>query len=265
MKDILKDLKRYTSAVRAQQRVNTYVSSMDRGTLESLATAALMAEWRRNRREITRAAEQRAAAAATKSQVPAPQPIPAGVGQDNLLLPSVDLEKRYAEFVSDPLRESWLSARSYRSRERSSRVAYRAAQNREIDSFESQHGDLSDEEQALVMQKDIDSHYAFVQEQEEREAERSERFLNKLNSIMEEYKAAVVLEFTEELLSSYFTLEDGTEVTWGDATVEQHAARQRMFEGNVHANLEGAARHAYAIEQLQQKNAQTLNQLTEED
>lgn len=67
------------------------------------------------------------------------------------------------------------------------------------------------------------------------------------------------MEWTRELLGSDFALRDGTRVTWGAATLEQHTERRAMFADNARANLEGAARHEIAIQELTTSGARNLN------
>lgn len=69
------------------------------------------------------------------------------------------------------------------------------------------------------------------------------------------------IEWTAELLASDFAMADGTRITWGDATVEQHQERAAMFQRNAVANAEGAARHLKAVEALESAGAQTLGEM----
>ena len=79
---------------------------------------------------------------------------------------------------------------------------------------------------------------------------------------LDRYADDLRVQWTNELLDSTFTLRDGTPVTWGEATIEQHEERQQMFLSNAHANMEGAARHEIALRELREANADTLNDLT---
>lgn len=81
-----------------------------------------------------------------------------------------------------------------------------------------------------------------------------------LGAIISAYKESLHIEWTEELLDSEFALGDGTTVTWGDATVEQHEARALMFEGQAKAGIEGAVRHRKAIESIALANATSLRE-----
>jgi hypothetical protein len=75
------------------------------------------------------------------------------------------------------------------------------------------------------------------------------------------FTAELRIEWTAELLGSDFALADGTRVTWGEATVEQHEERAAMFQRNAVANAEGAARHLHALEALKFAGRETLNDL----
>lgn len=83
-----------------------------------------------------------------------------------------------------------------------------------------------------------------------------------IGKALERYAEDLKIEWTAELLDSTFGLRDGTQVTWGDATVEQHRERRQMFLDNAHANMEGAARHEIALRQLEETGARTLHELT---
>lgn len=69
------------------------------------------------------------------------------------------------------------------------------------------------------------------------------------------------MEWTAELLAADFTLADGSRVTWGDATIQQHEERAALFQRNAVANSEGAARHLHAVAQLKGAGAPTLADL----
>ncbi len=69
------------------------------------------------------------------------------------------------------------------------------------------------------------------------------------------------LEWRNELLASRFTLNDGTSVSWGEATVEQHQERIEMFLANAAANTEGAARHKKAVDDILANNVSRLGEI----
>lgn len=80
---------------------------------------------------------------------------------------------------------------------------------------------------------------------------------------LERYVEDLKMQWTAELLDSTFALRDGTVVTWGEATVEQHEDRRQMFLDNAHANMEGAARHEVAVRELRESGAATLREMVQ--
>lgn len=98
-------------------------------------------------------------------------------------------------------------------------------------------------------------------EQSEAESRIRTRHYERMNGIVQEFAASLRMTWTAELLGSSFALADGSSVTWGEATTEQHQERIDMFASNAAANLEGAARHQAALRDLEQAHAQTLNDL----
>ena len=87
---------------------------------------------------------------------------------------------------------------------------------------------------------------------------RSVAFRDKINGIVSDYVEELKVEWTAELLASVFALSDGSLVTWGEATVDQHRERVEMFTMNAQANMEGAARHLKAIEHIEQSDSVNL-------
>lgn len=100
-----------------------------------------------------------------------------------------------------------------------------------------------------------------VRERAEARRDSEERMKVAMAAAREEYKAALFMEWTDDLLASTFALNDGRLVTWGEATIADHEERIAMFERNAHANLEGAARHALAITRLRESDAAKLAEL----
>lgn len=94
------------------------------------------------------------------------------------------------------------------------------------------------------------------------EHEYNRRKWSALSDALDRYTKELRVQWTAELLSSEFALADGTRVTWGEATREQHIERRDIFMRNASANLEGAARHQQAIDALE-GNAATLNDLVQ--
>lgn len=102
------------------------------------------------------------------------------------------------------------------------------------------------------------------QEQAERAAidsEHRDRMLVEILGIVNDYSSALKIEWTAELLGREFALADGSTVTWGQATAEQHSERLRMFTRNAAANIEGAARHQKALDALAASGADSLEQM----
>lgn len=81
-----------------------------------------------------------------------------------------------------------------------------------------------------------------------------------VDALLEEYRKAVIVNWTAELLASEFAIGDGTRVTWGTATVEQHAARISMLTKNVRGNLDAIQRHEAAIATIKEQQAGNLAQ-----
>lgn len=73
----------------------------------------------------------------------------------------------------------------------------------------------------------------------------------------------VRLETTRELLSTVFALGDGTEVTWGTATIEQHKQRIEMLTKNAAGIVETASRHTAAVRMIEEAGATCLADLAE--
>lgn len=100
---------------------------------------------------------------------------------------------------------------------------------------------------------------AALVEKEEMEAGFSRELWAGVRRTMDEYASAIRLEVTEELLASTFALGDGRQVTWGEATVEDHKTRIKLLETNAVKNLETAAKHQAAINMLEEAAASTLS------
>lgn len=85
-----------------------------------------------------------------------------------------------------------------------------------------------------------------------------------ISSAVDEFKSRLRLTWTKELLATSFSLPDGQEVTWGEASVEQHQQRVEMFAAQAALNIEGAARHRKAIEAISLLAAKCLNEIHQE-
>lgn len=91
------------------------------------------------------------------------------------------------------------------------------------------------------------------------DAEHHEKLVQSMKHTIDRYRDELRMEWTDELLRSDFSLGDGTKVTWGDATREQHEWRAEMHTKNAAAGVEGAARHRAAIRLLDESGANSLN------
>ena len=86
-------------------------------------------------------------------------------------------------------------------------------------------------------------------------------FAAKMSGFIDDFATELRMQWTEELLATEFGLADGTRVTWGSATIDQHNERRDMFMANAQANAEGAARHTAAIRALEESGARCLDNL----
>jgi hypothetical protein len=84
------------------------------------------------------------------------------------------------------------------------------------------------------------------------------------DKFLREYAAKVRLEVTAELLGTSFALGDGTSVTWGEATVDQHRQRVEMLSANAAGVVETAARHVAAVRMCEEAGVSCLAELTQE-
>lgn len=91
------------------------------------------------------------------------------------------------------------------------------------------------------------------------DAEATGRLWAEVQRNIDRFAAELRMEWNDELLRSDFALADGSKVTWGDASREDHEWRASMHSKNAAAGIEGAARHRAAIDLLVQTGANTLN------
>ena len=91
----------------------------------------------------------------------------------------------------------------------------------------------------------------------DRLAKAEERKQKEIRAIKQE----AIMEWTEELLQSSLALPDGTIITWGSATRNDHEARIEMLHVNVMANAEAIRRHEAAVIALVSSGKKTLNGL----
>lgn len=95
----------------------------------------------------------------------------------------------------------------------------------------------------------------------DREREESYRLAwAKVDEAFSRLKNELRMEWTSELLGSEFALGDGTTTTWGDATREQHLLRMALHKRNAVAGMEGYARHAAALEEIERTGSANLRE-----
>jgi hypothetical protein len=83
-----------------------------------------------------------------------------------------------------------------------------------------------------------------------------------IDEAIESFRASMRLELTAELLASEFSLGDGSSVTWGAATVEQHSQRVASLTRHAVGTAETAARHSAAIALCEENGVQSLDQIS---
>jgi hypothetical protein len=88
-----------------------------------------------------------------------------------------------------------------------------------------------------------------------------EKHMERVWELVELTAAETRLQVTEELLGTKFALGDGTKVTWGEATVEQHRQYVVMLSGQVAGTVETAARHEAAIRLCEEAGVSCLGEL----
>lgn len=101
-----------------------------------------------------------------------------------------------------------------------------------------------------------------IREDDEREAWLRQQSLSaNIQRAIDRFTEELRMKWTAELLDSTFALRDGTVIAWGDATIDHHEERRQMFKDNARANIEGAARHEAALQELRASGAATLREL----
>lgn len=84
-----------------------------------------------------------------------------------------------------------------------------------------------------------------------------------IGRILDEYRATLHAEWTADLLASTFALGDGRTVTWGEATIADHATRIDLLTKMAAGTLETAALHQKAIDELTATGLPSLAAMTE--
>lgn len=144
---------------------------------------------------------------------------------------------------------------------------------------------VADEIEAMIMSGTIDpraSHAALVHmaerwladqhrrrmRAEARHVETAATHRTRATAITHERVTALAARIVErttqdwgQLLDKAFALADGTRVTWGEATVEQHEARADMLKIMAAGDLETAALHMSAVRDIRAGNAETLGEV----
>jgi hypothetical protein len=82
-----------------------------------------------------------------------------------------------------------------------------------------------------------------------------------MEELQKRAKKIAMLELTEELLSSSFTVGNGRSVEWGEATADQHLARVKMLIAQAGGHVDTAKRHEAAILLLEKHKVINLNQV----
>lgn len=79
-----------------------------------------------------------------------------------------------------------------------------------------------------------------------------------VDALLDEFRQAIIVDWTAELLGAEFALGDGRTVTWGKATPEQHVARIHLLAQNVRGNLVAIRRHEAALAAIAARGATCL-------
>lgn len=82
-----------------------------------------------------------------------------------------------------------------------------------------------------------------------------------LSDFREATKIEVTLELTEELLGCSFSIGSGREVSWGEATAENHFDRITCLINQAGGSIITAKRHKAAIGMLERCNANNLSEI----
>lgn len=87
------------------------------------------------------------------------------------------------------------------------------------------------------------------------------RLVASVGNIIDRYADEIRFELTSELLESVFATGDGTKVTWGLATVEQHNERVTALTKMVAGTSETAAMHLRAVQMIRAAGVHTLGEI----
>jgi len=101
----------------------------------------------------------------------------------------------------------------------------------------------------------------FTQVRQE-EAEFDRRRAERISDIITDHAHHIAMQWTAELLAASFAVDQtGTTVRWGAATIDEHSRRVSMLTANAGGNIDAAARHQRAIDDLSAGGASTLDEL----
>jgi hypothetical protein len=81
---------------------------------------------------------------------------------------------------------------------------------------------------------------------------------------VQDYVDQVRFDITAELLGTEFATGDGTKVTWGEATVEQHQERIELLTKMIGGTAETAAMHMHAVEMIEAAGVKKLGDLADD-
>lgn len=87
------------------------------------------------------------------------------------------------------------------------------------------------------------------------------RMNNAFEGLRQATRREVQLELTAELLQASFAVGEGRQVSWGDATVNDHLTRIQLLLSQAGGNVSTANRHKAAIHLLQKNGVKTLNEV----
>lgn len=91
-------------------------------------------------------------------------------------------------------------------------------------------------------------------------ANRAEELKAKMDAIVAEHSAALIAQWTPANLDITFRLPGGEEVTWGDATVEQHSSIVAHAKSTAQSAIDRASMHQKAIDDIRNAGVSTLRE-----
>lgn len=88
--------------------------------------------------------------------------------------------------------------------------------------------------------------------------ERTPTMYERVAKSISQYIDEIKIELTDELLEETFARGDGTQVKWGEATIDEHKIRAQRLRKLAAGNAEAAARHELVIRMLDESGSSTL-------